>query len=121
MKKCYAVYCMYVSMLNTGEQESFPIMENVYLIRSDSCEGAEKKGIQHARYVEGITHEIFLDDQPATSNFMGIRKLEEIEELAECPVNFDKIEIAYSRYETSTYEDALEVLNGDSVSGEIVL
>jgi hypothetical protein len=99
----------------SGQQDTFPVWEDVVLIASDSIDEAfaiaEREG---KRREKGGSDTMVWEGQPARFEFAGIRKLIKCEEVERRPVS--GTEITYSEFVLSSLEDVRKFCRGESVS-----
>src|SRR5687768_9512081 len=74
--KSYAAHAVLVVEFKDGDQEVYPVWENVYLISAGTPEHACERAEERAKEAEGDSGGTFTwDGRPATFRFVGIRKL----------------------------------------------
>ena len=74
--KSYAAHAVLVIEFKEGDQDEYPVWENVYLISAGTPEQAFERAQERAKEDEGDSHGTFTwDGRPATFRFVGIRKL----------------------------------------------
>ncbi len=111
----YFSHAIFYVKVKDGEQDEFPVWENVYLIEAENDEDAICKAEQLAKEVEEDTKEVFYDDRPALQIFKGIRKI------IGSGSNLRKIEfihgeeLTYSHFEVKSESDVERLANGEPV------
>src|SRR5262245_60788107 len=84
-----------------GNQNKYPVWENLVLIEAASEEEAEEKAKVRARRYEGDTHgSLTWEERPATWVFAGIRKVIRCEIPDVQPTS--GMEVSYSEFEVAT-------------------
>ena len=110
-------YCAHVIMsvrFKDGNQDTYPVWENVVLIEAPSEKEAWEKAEQRAQRYEGDSEGSFTwGGRPATWVFAGIRKLIMTDYLGAPPAS--GTEVTYSEFELATAEDLRKLIDGDSV------
>ncbi len=109
--KWFIAHAILYTRFKDGNQNIYPIWENMYLIGGDDSTDVFQKAIDRAKRDTGDSSGSYTyDGRPATWEFAGIRKIIECVDSPE-----DGVEVSYSTLEVSTY-DALERLaRGDTV------
>lgn len=109
----YAASAIMFVKYKDGNQNNYPIWENVHLIEASTPEEAEEKAIKRAKEDEGDSSGSFKwEERPATWVFAGLRKLLTVDLEGR---EFDGAEITFSEFEVSTEVDLLALVNGEDV------
>lgn len=114
--KWYAASAIMYNKFKDGNQDFFPIWENVILISANSFDEALKKAEKRALQDEGDSHgTLEYNGRQAYMTFAGIRKVIECEcnDSEEGPI--DGTEITYSHLIVRDAKDFDKLINGDSV------
>jgi Domain of unknown function (DUF4288) len=108
-----------VVRLRAGEQESYPIWEDVCLIEAMDYDEAFRKAEALGKSRESDDPTLTLNGQPATIAFCGVRKIARVinpfDVPAESPPQHGS-EIAFSKYSVSTDQDLEKLVQGESVT-----
>lgn len=112
LTKWYAVSTIMYAKFKDGNQNQFPVWENVILVVADSPDEALGKATRIAREEEGDSSGTFLyEKRPATMTFGGIRKVIECKNSESRPD--DGTEITYSVLQVNTQEEFDKLIRGD--------
>jgi hypothetical protein len=110
----YAASVIMYTKFKEGEQEKFPLYENVLLIQADSDNEAIEKARRRGLEDEGDSNGTYsYEGRPATLAFAGIRKVIKTQGSEGRPT--DGTEITYSEMEVDTKETLLRLVNGEPV------
>jgi len=116
----YAASLIFVFRVRKGKQEHFPVWENVYLIEARSDHDAWKKAEELGRTERIDDESLTVDDQPASLQFGGVRKLVTIQNpfpaSPNAEVPSDRSEITYSTFTLNSEEDLKQLVTGGSVT-----
>lgn len=111
----YAASAIIYTKFKEGNQDRYPVWENVILIEAESSNEAHKKAIERAKMDEGdASGTYYYDDRPASMVFAGIRKIITCEDSNDRPR--DGTEITYSTIEVYSEEDFSKLVNGEPVT-----
>jgi hypothetical protein len=110
----YAAHAVLYVKFKDGQQDKYPLWENILLITANSDEEALTKAVQRAKEDEGDSAETFTwEGRPAEWCFGGLRKLVRCESPDTHPTA--GTEITYLELEAATQEDFEHFLNGEAV------
>lgn len=110
----YVAHVIMLVRFKDGNQDKYPVWENMILIEASSGKEAWEKAEERAREDEGDSQGSFRwEDRPAMWVFAGIRKLITCGHRGERPAN--GTEVSYSEFEVPTEEAFQKLVNGDSV------
>lgn len=113
----YAAHAIQAFERLDGEQDAFPVYENVILIEAESVEQAFEKAEAFACDDEGdfASEGLTIDDRPARRKFVGIRKLIAIQNVygEDRPVN--GAEITYSKLTVFGHDELKRLVEGKDV------
>jgi Domain of unknown function (DUF4288) len=116
----YAASAIVVTKLGSGEQDEYPVYENVYLIEASSPDEALQKADAIGRANDIDDPSLTLNGLPARDCFVGIRKL--ITVVNPCSGEPDKerpyhgTEVTYARYTLRSEDDIKKLTQGEPVS-----
>jgi hypothetical protein len=97
-----------------GNQNKYPIWENIILIEATTDEEALEKAKIRSREDESELDDNFTwEDRPALLVFSGIRKLISFSNSEEQPSH--GVEISYSQMEVTTKDELFRLVKGESV------
>lgn len=100
-----------------GNQDSYPIWENVFLIEADTPENAGEKAIEIAKTNEGDSeNSLTWDDRPATLVFAGLRKLLTVSHPDADEAKLDGAEITFSEFQIDDKESFQRYVDGKDVT-----
>jgi hypothetical protein len=116
----YAAHAILYIAFKDGNQDSFPIWENVYLIAAADEEEAWRVAKQRAHEDEGDSEgSLTSNGRPAEWRFAGIRKLITVSHISESGTDDDQpvhgAEITYSEFEVTTAAELETLVAGDSL------
>lgn len=112
--KWYAAHIIMYTKFKDGNQNKFPVWENIVLIEANTPKEAYRKAELRARKDEGdSSNTYYYDDRPAIWVFAGIRKLVESEDMTVVPS--DEMEMTYSTLEVDNEENLKRLIKGESV------
>ncbi len=104
-----------------GEQKSFPVWENSYLIEAKDEDEALEKAILIAKEEEGDdSGSLTVNGVAAKKVFMGIRKLISIVNLHDDDIPTNGAELSFSEYEVSNKSDLRNLAQGKEVAVKYV-
>lgn len=107
---------MYIKFKD-GNQDSYPIWENVFLVEADSPEKAEEKAIELAKQGEGDSqNSLTWGERPATWVFAGLRKLLTVSHPDIHDTKLDGAEITYSEFEIDDKKSFQKFVDGKDVT-----
>ena len=108
----YAAHTVMYIKFKDGNQNSYPVWENIILIQAENDEQAYLKAEQRAKKDEGDSQNTFThNNRPATWVFAGIRRLVECVNSNQQPTN--GTEITYLELEIDTAEQFKQFINGE--------
>lgn len=111
----YAAHTIIYIKFKDGNQDRYPVYENIILIEAKTVEEAFEKAAEVAKNQEGDSQgSLTYDDRPATHVFAGIRKLINCEDDKDRPN--DGTEITYSEFEVESEEAFSKLVNGYPVT-----
>lgn len=112
--KWFTAHIIMYTKFKDGNQDKFPVWENVVLIESNTPEEAYQKAKLHGEKDEGDSlNTYFYEDRPATWVFAGIRKLIDCEDIT---TKLDEgIEITYSSFEIKDEGNLKKLVDGEPV------
>jgi hypothetical protein len=112
--KWYIAHIIMYTKFKDGNQNKFPVWENIVLIEADTPKEAYQKAKLRAKNDEGdSSNSYYYDDRAATWVFGGIRKLVDCEDVTIVPS--DGMEMTYSTLEVDNEENLNRLIKGDSV------
>lgn len=112
--KWYAAHIIMYTKFKDGNQDKFPVWENIVLITANSPKEAYQQAELQAKKEEGDSQNTYCyDDRPATWVFAGIRKLVDCE--GDNLILSSGVEISYSTLEVDNAVDLNRLVNGESV------
>lgn len=98
-----------------GNQNNYPVWENVHLIQATTPEVAQEKAIRRAKEDEGDDSGSFTWNQrPATWVFAGFRKILAVSHPGDAD-ELDGAEVTFSEFELSTEAELSALVNGEDV------
>jgi hypothetical protein len=110
----YVAHIIMSVRFKDGNQDKYPVWENLVLIEAASENEAEEKAKIRAQRYEGDTQGSFTwEERPATWVFAGIRKIIRCEIPGVQPTS--GMEVSYSEFEVATEEALQKLVSGDSV------
>jgi len=111
----YAAHTIMLVEFANGNQDKYPIWENIILIQAKSDEEALEKAEKKAKEDESEPDDNFnWEQRPASLVFVGIRKLISCNNPEEQPVH--GTEISYSQMCVETEDDLSKLIKGEPVS-----
>jgi hypothetical protein len=111
----YAAHAIMSVKFTDGNQDKYPIWENIILIKADSDAEALEKAKKRAKQDESSSIPDFTwKGRSASWVFAGIRKLIACVDSESRPK--DGTEITYSEMELDTAEDLFKLVNGQPVT-----
>lgn len=117
MKEWYAASIIMLVKFKNGNQDKFPVQENVVLIKASSGDEATEKAEKKGREIERISHGTFTwNNRPAEWVFAGIRKVLTVANAT--PVRnrlSNGTEVTYSEFELESEEAFKKLINGEDV------
>lgn len=117
--KWYIAHVIMYFKFKDGNQNKFPIWENLILVQGQSKKEAFEKAKAKSISEEGDdSGSLRVGDRAACMTFGGIRKLVECEDADQMPG--DGTEVSYSRLEVKTEEDFMKLIKGELVDIEYV-
>lgn len=114
----YSAALINVVRLRTGEQDSYPVWEDVCLIEAKDVDEAFRKAEALGKSRECDDPTLTLDDEPATISFLGVRKISRVInplDMLESVAPSHGSEVAFSKYDVSTMENLEKLVRGESV------
>jgi hypothetical protein len=109
----FAAHVILVLKLKQGQQNEFPVWENVLLLEAPSAEGVVELATERAQqYVGDSDGSLTLDDRPAVWEFVGVRKVvlcDPSDTVA------DGTEATYSEFVLESFEDVQVLARGGAV------
>ncbi len=117
MKQWYAACIIMVVKFKDGNQDKYPVWENVILVTALSVDEAIKKAEKLGREAEGDSDGTFTwDERPATWVFAGIRKIMDISSMNPGKSRITHgSKITYSRFELDSKESFHKLVNDEDV------
>lgn len=116
----YAAHLIEYFKIKEGYQDTFPVWENVILLRANSSAEALKLARQIGEENHKIPDDSWrVDDKPAIHVFLGIRKVVECDiDDSNDPNTFPNsgTEITYIKMQLATEDDVQKLVRGDSVT-----
>jgi Domain of unknown function (DUF4288) len=110
----YAANAIMYIKFDDGNQDKYPVFENIILIEANSDKEAVEKAKTIAKEEEIQSNKDFTwEKRPASLVFAGIRKLISFNNPEEAPSH--GTEITYSQLEVKTKEDLLKLARGEPV------
>lgn len=117
----YAAHAILYFRLKSGQQDTYPIWENVYLVSAESPENALAAAKALAMEASGDSGgTLTLYDQPAELIYAGIRKLITVAHYGITEELASGDEITYSEYVVDNLESVMKLAEGESVKTEYV-
>ena len=115
LMKWYAASIIISIKYKDGNQDAYPLMENVVLIQASTDDEAYEKAAKRALAYEGDADDTFCwEDRPANAVFVGIRKMIECVDSDSQPG--DGTEITYSMMEVDSENALKKLIDGESVA-----
>lgn len=112
----YAAHAVHYFRLKSGEQDSYPVWENVYLISAETPEQALAEAETLANDDTGDSDgTLTLDDKPAEMIFAGIRKLITVSHGGVMGELTSGDEITYSEFVAPDLETVKKLAAGECV------
>jgi hypothetical protein len=112
----YAASAIMLVKFKDGNQDSYPVWENVHLIQAASPEEAEEKATKRAKNDEGDHSGTFTwNERPARWDFAGLRKLVTVSNNDFADKELDGAEVTFSEFEVKTEGDLASLVNGEDV------
>src|ERR1700726_422501 len=97
-----------------GNQDCYPVWENIYLVQADSHDEARTAATAFGKAGAGDSGGSFIwDDRPAEWIFGGVRKTTTCTDPDERPSH--GTEITYSEFEVATREELERLISSDAV------
>jgi hypothetical protein len=114
----YAASAVVLFRFKEGEQDVFPVWENVYLVHAQSIDEAEQKASELARQTEGDDGgSLTCNGRLARKEFCGIRKVVTISNInAPKDEPTDGAEITFSEMEVNSAADLKALAAGECVT-----
>lgn len=114
----YGVHVVMAVRFKDGNQDSYPVWENVYLVHANDPSEAEAKAAKLGADNEGDSSGSFRwDDRPASWQYVGIRKAIEISNSrSKENVPEDGVEITYQTLEFSSEQHLRDYVEGQQVN-----
>ena len=110
----FAAHVIMSVRFKDGNQDTYPVWENIILLEAPTDKEAWQKAEQRAIEDEGDSQGSFTwGGRPATWVFAGIRKLIMTDYLGARPES--GTEVTYSEMELATAEDLRKLVDGESV------
>ncbi|MGK7904983.1 MAG: DUF4288 domain-containing protein [Hormoscilla sp.] len=109
----YAAHAIMYVKFKEGEQDKYPVWENVILIKGSSDEEAFERAAKRAKEDEINSDDFKWEDRPASLAYGGIRKLITCSDPEEIPD--DGTEITYSQIEVDSEESLFRLIEGEPV------
>jgi len=111
----YAASAVMFVKYKDGNQNNYPVWENVHLVQATTPEGAQEKAIRRAKEDEGDDSGSFTWNQrPATWVFAGLRKILTVSHTGDSG-ELDGAEITFSEYELASEAELRALVNGEDV------
>jgi hypothetical protein len=114
----YAVSTILVFRFKEGQQDVWPVWENVYLVSAESPVAAEAKAAAFAKLAEGDDDgSLTVEGRLATRQFCGIRKVITVKSPTvpgDEPV--DGAEVTFSELELRSETEIQELVDGKAVT-----
>jgi hypothetical protein len=107
-----------VIRLRSGEQDSYPVWEDICLIEAPTDEEAFRKAEELGKSRDSDDSTLTLNGQPAKTSFAGVRKVARVINPLDAPedaVPLHGSEVAFSKYSVSTSSDLEKLVRGESV------
>ncbi len=109
----YAAHVIMYTEFKDGNQDKYPIWENVHLVQAFSEEEAFRRACDIGRASEGDSSgTYFYEDRPAKWVFAGVRKLIQCKDKDSQPT--DGTEVSYSVLEVPTRADLDKLASGET-------
>jgi hypothetical protein len=108
-----------VVRLRAGEQDSYPIWEDVCLIEAVDYDDAFRKAEELGKSRESDDPTLTWNDQAAIIVFCGVRKVARVVNSIDVPEESPPqhgSELAFSKYSVSTKDDLEKLVRGESVA-----
>jgi hypothetical protein len=107
-----------VARLRTGEQDSYPVWEDICLIEASTDDEAFRKAEELGKSRDSDDQTLTLNGQPARMTFLGVRKVARVINPLDVPedaVPQHGSEVAFSKYSVSASTDLEKLVRGESV------
>jgi len=107
-----------VARLRTGEQDSYPVWEDICLIEASTDDEAFRKAEELGKSRDSDDQTLTLNGQPARMTFLGVRKVARVInplDVSEDAVPQHGSEVAFSKYSVSASTDLEKLVRGESV------
>ena len=117
----YSASVIFLYEYKDGNQDSYTILENTYLLEAFSDENAlELAEIYAKEHEEGPDDTMKINGRPVILKYYGIKKLMEVRNMIKEDNTLDGAEVTYSEYYTEKKEDFDRLIRGESVLLEYV-
>ena len=114
----YSASAIFLFEYKEGEQDTYDILENVYLIEANSPEEACLKADVYAKRDEGDDDgSLMLNERPARLVYHGIRKLINVvnlNTLDDSPT--DGAEVTFSKYRLKSKDELYKWINSEALT-----
>ena len=117
----YAAHAILYLKLKAGQQDRYPVWENIYLVAGDTANDALVKAMQCGEADAGDSDGTFTwNEQPAEWLFAGIRKLVAVAHVNSGDTLSSGDEITYSEFELENLDAVMRLASGGRVQAEYV-
>jgi hypothetical protein len=107
-----------VIRLRSGEQDSYPVWEDICLIEAPNDDEAFRLAEELGKSRDSDDSTLTLNGEPAKMSFLGVRKVARVINSLDAPEDAPPLhgsEIAFSKYNISTSSDLEKLVLGESV------
>lgn len=119
-KQWFSAHVIFYYEKINGNQESYLINENIYLISATDWKDAERIAREIGLDNQDLSEDghLELNEEKVSYRFAGVRKIIDVETQVENSQFYaqpDGVEISYSEFEVDTLEEVLSLARGDMV------
>lgn len=117
----YAAHAIMYVRFKDGQQDHYPVWENVLLVKAEDGDAARRKAVAWAKQGEGDSENSFRwDGRPATWVFAGLRKVISVSHSGLNDVPGDGDEITYSEFDLADEQSLKALVGGDETTVKYV-
>jgi len=111
----FAAHVIMYFKFKDGNQDTYPVLENVFLVEAPSAEEGAEKAAQYGRADEGDSRgSLTWGDRPATLTYAGIRKLVQVG-CSDDDKPTDGVEVTYSEMNVKDAQTFAKLVEGKPV------
>ncbi len=120
-KQWFSAHVIFYYEKINGNQDSYLVHENIYLISALDWQGAERVAERIGLENQDLSEDghLELNEEKVSYKFAGVRKIIDVEtqvENSDFHAQPDGVEISYSEFEVDTLEEVLSLARGDMVN-----